>query len=93
MNTNAKAATQRCRVGDLAIRLDDSYSGQIVEVHEYEGSVYFPKTGETILDAWKVLHPSYEDGYSYYCEDKYLLPIRPDELTYIEREEMSDLIN
>ena len=80
----------RCRKGDLAIRLDNEYSGQIVEVGEYHGTVDFPKFGgKEIFDAWKVLRPSYEAGFSYYCEDKYLVPIRPGDLDETEIDELS----
>jgi hypothetical protein len=87
------APTPKCKKGDLAIRLDKRYSGQIVEVGEYHGTVDFPENGgQVIFYAWKVLHPSYERGYSYYCEDKYLFPIRPGDLDESETGELS-LVN
>ncbi|PTQ80728.1 hypothetical protein C8R21_11475 [Nitrosospira multiformis] len=76
----------KCRKGDLAIRLDKRFPSQIVEVAEYRPTVKWP-SGFAMFDVWKVLHPTYEAGYSYFCEDKYLLPIPPDDLEETETEE------
>ena len=55
----------KCRKGDLAIRLDKRFPGQIVEVAEYRPTVKWP-SGFAMFDAWEVLHPTYEAGYSYF---------------------------
>lgn len=85
----SQSTKPRCKKGDLAIRTDDEYEGQIVEVYEYHCTVDFPETGEVIFDAWKVLHPTYESGFSFFCEDKYLFPIRPGDLDETETDELS----
>lgn len=73
----------KCRKDDLAIRLDENFEGQIVEIDRYRGTIELPD-GAVISDAWQVLHPAYDPDWNYYCEDKYLLPIRPSDLEETE---------
>lgn len=78
----------RCRKGDLAIRLEGRGMGQIVEVVEYYGTVTID-SGEVLVNAWHVQHPSDDPDTDYFKEDKYLLPIRPGDLDKSETEELS----
>ncbi|SCX76933.1 hypothetical protein [Nitrosospira sp. Nsp13] len=78
----------KCRKGDLAIRLDENFEGQIVEIVEYIGRVDV-ETRAVLANAWQILHPTYDPDYHYFCEDKYLLPIRPGDLEETESDELS----
>ena len=63
----------RCRRGDLAILLEGSYSGCIVDVVEYYATVAID-SGEVLVNAWHIRHSSDEPNTQYFKEDKYLLP-------------------
>ena len=78
----------KCGKGDLAIRLDSGCEGLIVEVGEYVGTVEGLNNPSVISDAWRIHHPSCEAGWRYFCEDKYLLPIRPGDLDETETDEL-----
>lgn len=83
----SQSTKERCRKGDLAIRLNGKRVGHIVEVVEYHATVELD-SGEVLIDAWQVRHETDDPDTDYFKEDKYLLPIRPSDLEETEVDEL-----